>query len=136
MSLLAWWQIYRTNKMKLILQSGKEVYLEAYHCTPTYAGLLYGSPNKEINQDIIKHLKYPSEWGEKAYLVKKSDMFVSDNILKPVINCASLSSKPIDLDGDLLSRSEIIVIWFSDEQPDKTLREILVDVIGYFNLNR
>ena len=122
--------------MKIKLQSGKEVYVEAYNNCQTYAGLLYGSPNNEINKDIIKHLKYPSEWGEKAYLVKKSDMFVSDNILKPVINCASLSSKPIDLDGDLLSRSEIIVIWLSDEQPAKTLKEILVDGIGDFDWDR
>ena len=122
--------------MKILLQSGKEVYVEAYNNCQTYAGLLFGSPSKEINQDIISRLKYPSEWGEKAYLVKKSDMFVSDNILKPIINCAWLSSKPIDLDGETLSRSEIIVIWLSDEQIDNTLRKILVEGIGDFNWDR
>jgi hypothetical protein len=105
--------------MKIILQSGKEVFVEAYNNCQTYAGLLYGSPNNELNENIIKHLKYPSEWGEKVYIIKNFDMYVSDDILKPIINCASLSSKPIDLERETLSRSEIIVIWFSVEQPEK-----------------
>jgi hypothetical protein len=122
--------------MNLLLQSGKEVSLEAYHCTPTYAGLLFGNPTKKINENIINNLTYPIEWAKTICIVKETDMYVSDNILKPVINCAWLSSDAIDLIDEPLSRSNIIVIWLSDEQPDKPFRKILVDGIGDFDWNR
>ena len=121
--------------MNLILQSGKEVYLEAYHCTPTYAGLLFGNPDKKTNSTIIKNISYPNEWGKTVSIIKESCMYASDNILKPVINFAWLSSDAIDLIDDPLSRSNIIVIWLSDEQPDKPFIKILVDGIGDFDWN-
>lgn len=42
--------------MKIKLQTGKEVYMEAFHCTPCYAGLLAGVPTKSTNQELVKHL--------------------------------------------------------------------------------
>ena len=122
--------------MKLVLQSGKEVFLEAYHYTPTYAGLLYGNPNKETNNIIVKNICYPKEWCKTTCIIKETDMHVTDDVLKPVINCAWLSSEAIDLKDEPLSRSNIIVIWFSDEQPNKTFNEILVNGIGDFDWNR
>jgi hypothetical protein len=45
--------------MKIKLQTGKEVYLEAFHCTPTYAVLLVGSSTKETTENSSK--KFPKK---------------------------------------------------------------------------
>ena len=110
--------------------------MEAYHCTPTYAGLLFGSPNKETNENIIRNVSYPSDWGKTKCIIKETDLYVSDNVLKPIINCAWLSSEAIELKNETLCRSNIVVVWLSDEQPEKPFRKILVDGIGDFDWNR
>ena len=114
--------------MKIKLQSGKEVYLEAFHCTPIYAGLLVGSPTKESNHKLIKNLSYPKNWGTRECVLKKSDMYVSENILKPIINSVWLSSsEAIDKKSD---GSDLVIMFFSDENNDKTIQEIISKGVG------
>ncbi len=114
--------------MKIKLQSGKEVYIEAFHCTPIYAGLLVGSPTKESNDKLIKNLNYPKNWGTRKCVLKKSDMYVSENILKPIINSVWLSSSEVvDAKSD---GSDLVIMWFTDDQLDKTIQEIIIAGVG------
>ncbi len=120
--------------MKIKLESGKEVYLEAFHCTPTYAGLLEGSPTKEINDKLITQLSYPNDWGDRAFILKKSDRNVSENILKPIIYCTWLSSsEPIDDNKNQYDGSNLVLMWLGDEQYDKSIQEIIADGVGYLD---
>lgn len=119
--------------MKIKLQSGKAVYIEAFHCIPTYSGLLIGLPSKQTNEVLIKQITYPKEWGNKTYVLKKTDMYIAENILKPMINCALLTSEPTDIKGNHFDGSCVVAIWFNDEQFDKSLKEIIIKGLGYFD---
>lgn len=115
--------------MKIKLNSGTEVFVEAYHCTPTLAGVILYSPSAETNQNLVNHLHYPTDWGKRACIMKKSDMYADENRLKPVINSVWLSSstpiKDKKADG-----SDMVVMFFSEENLDKTIQEIIIDGVG------
>lgn len=117
--------------MKIKLNTGKEVYLEAFHCASTYAGLLVGSPTKESNEALIDHLSYPNEWGKKACVLKKSNMYFYENILKPISYSVWLSSsEPIGIKDKQSDGSALVILWFGEKQLDKSIQEIIVDGVG------
>lgn len=76
--------------MKLELIGGKTVTLEGFNMEPIYAGMLAGIPTEESNQLLIKSIKPPKKWGQRATLLKKSDLYASKDVLKPVIYSAWL----------------------------------------------
>lgn len=120
--------------MKLKLKTGKEVYMEAFHCIPTYAGLLVGTPTKESNETLIKHLNCPSNWGNRKCVMKKSDMYISENILKPILNSVWLSSsEPVDIKDKKSDGSELVLMWFGNEETDKSIQEIIINGVGLIN---
>ncbi len=57
--------------MKIKLNEGTEVYVEAFHCTPTFAGVIAYSPSESTNQNLVNHLKYPTNWGKRVCVMKK-----------------------------------------------------------------
>jgi len=117
--------------MKIKLNEGTEVFVEAFHCTPTLAGVIVYSPSESTNQNLINHLNYPSDWGNRVCVMKKSDMYASENILKPVINSVWLSSSEVIDDNDKISNgSDLVIMWFSDELQDKTIQEIIIAGVG------
>jgi hypothetical protein len=123
--------------MKIKLQSGKEVLVEAFHCTPTYAGLLAGSPTKESNEILIKQMSYPRDWGNRVSILKKSDRYVSENILKPIIYSVWLSSsETIDDNENVYDGSSLIVMWFGNEEPHKTILDIILEGVENINWNK
>ena len=123
--------------MKIKLQSGKEVYVEAFHSTPTYAGLLVGSPTKESNEILIKQISYPRDWGNRISILKKSDRFVSENILKPIIYSVWLSSSETIYDKEnQFDGCALIIMWFGNDDPSKTIHEIILDGVENINWNK
>jgi hypothetical protein len=114
--------------MKLEI-GGKKVLLEAFHCTNTYAGLILGSPTAESNQRLINHLNYPKDWGNRFCVMKKSDMYVNKNELKPKINSVWLSSS-IPVKDTKADGADLVIMWFSNEQLDKTIKEIITAGVG------
>ena len=123
--------------MKIKLQSGKEVYVEAFHCTPTYAGLLLGSPTKESNEKLLQNLSSPVQWGQRKTLLKKSDLYVSKDVLKPIIYSVWLSSsEPINNGGDEFDGSDIILIWLEGENLDMTIKDNIKYGIGLFDWDK
>jgi hypothetical protein len=110
--------------MKIKLNSGIEVFVEAYNYTPTFAGVIAYSPSESTNQNLINHLNYPKEWGNRKCIMKKSDMFASENILKPIINSVWLSSNK-SINDKNSDGSDLVVMFFSEENLDKTIQEII-----------
>ncbi len=121
--------------MKIKLQSGKKVLVEAFHLTATYGGLLVGSPTIQSNEILINHLSYPTGWGERPYILKKSDMYSDEkNVLKPIVYSVWLSSsETIDDNKNQFDGCALIVMWFGDDEPNKTMHDIILD--GVKNLD-
>lgn len=118
--------------MRIKLKSGIELKVEAYNCTETYAGLILGTPSNESNQRLINQLSYPKDWGERACIMKKSDMYATKNELKPIINSVWLSSsEPIDDKNSF--GADLVVMFFSDENLEMTIQEIILN--GVRNLH-
>jgi hypothetical protein len=118
--------------MKIKLNTGKTVSLEAFHQTQTYSGLLVGTPSKASNDILIEKINYPKDWGNQTCILNKSDLYVSENILKPIIYCAWLSAEPIENKNNQYDGSSVVVIWIGNEHLDKSIQEIIVDGIGNF----
>ena len=112
--------------MRINLNSGIELKVEAYNCTDTYAGLILGTPSDESNQRLINHLSYPKDWGGRECVTKKSDMYASEDILKPVINSVWLSSsEPIEDKNSF--GADLVVMFFSDENLEMTIQQIILN---------
>lgn len=63
--------------------------------------------------------------------MKKSDMYISENVLKPIINSVWLSSsEPVDVNDKKSDGSELVLMWFGDEQLDKSIQEIIIEGVG------
>ena len=123
--------------MKIKLQSGKEVYVEAFHCTPTYAGLILGSATKESNEKLLKQISSPVGWGQRKTLLKKSDLYVSKDVLKPIIYSVWLSSsEPINNQDNEFDGSDIILIWLEGENLDMTITDNIKYGLGLFDWDK
>lgn len=122
--------------MKIELIGGKTVLLEAFHMEPTYAGLLAGIPTAESNQRLIKNIKPPKNWGNRATLLKKSDLYTNKDVLKPIIYSAWLSAEPINDEKNKFDGSNLILIWLEDEHDDMTLKDLIVYGIGLFDWDK
>jgi hypothetical protein len=114
--------------MKIKLNSGIEVFVEAYHCTPTLAGVILYSPTENTNQNLVNHLNYPTDWGKRECIMKKSDMYADENRLKPVINSVWLSSSTPVKDTKA-NGADLVVMFFSGENEDLTIQEIILNGI-------
>ena len=121
--------------MKIKLNSGIELKVEAYHRTNTYAGLILGTPSSESNQRLINLLQYPKDWGDRVCIMKKSDMYASENILKPVINSVWLSSSEPIKDKNSFG-ADLVVMFFSDEYLDMTIQQIILYGVRDIELNK
>jgi hypothetical protein len=122
--------------MKLELIGGKIVLLEGFHMEPTYAGLLAGIPTAESNQRLLKSITSPKYWGNRATLLKKSDLYASKDVLKPVIYSAWLSSEPINDKDNKYDGSNLILIWLGDENKEMTLHDLIIYGIGLFDWDK
>ncbi|HQZ25180.1 MAG TPA: hypothetical protein PLD18_07750, partial [Flavobacterium sp.] len=82
------------ENLKIKLATGKIVTIEAFHFTKTYGGLI-GNPSKEINQEIIKNISYPKNWGQRRAVFDRKDWYLSSEVLKPIIYSAWLTAESI-----------------------------------------
>ena len=98
--------------MKIKLNSGIEVFVEAFHCTPTLSGVIVNKQSKSTNQNLINHLNYPKEWGERECIMKKRDIYDEDR-LKPVINSVWLSSS-VPIKDKKANGADLVVMFFSE----------------------
>ena len=122
--------------MKLDLIGGKTVLLEGFNMEPTYAGLLAGIPTAESNQRLLKRITSPKDWGNRATLLKKSDLYASKEVLKPVIYSAWLSAEPINDEKNKFDGSNLILIWLGDYFENMSVKEVIIFGIGLFDWDK
>ncbi|WP_395048862.1 hypothetical protein [Flavobacterium sp.] len=121
------------ENLKIKLATGKIITIEAFHFTKTYGGLLTGEPSKEINEEIIKNISYPKNWGQRRAVFDRKDWYLSNEVLKPITYSAWLMAESIDDKEKQYDGSSIIVIWIDDEPKGKDIEEIIVSGIGLFD---
>ena len=124
------------KSLKIKLASGKNVTLESFHITKTYAGLLAGEPTKEMNEKIIDNLNYPKNLGATKSYIEKSNMYLSEVILKPLVFSARLSAEPINDKEKQFDGSEINVIWLGESIKGKSIEELIVSGLGHFDWDK
>lgn len=116
--------------MIIKLATGKVVTIEAFHFTSTYGWMLIGKPSKEINEEIIKNISYPKNWGQRKAVLDRKNWYLSNDVLKPIVYSAWLTAESIDDKGKKYDGSSLIVTWIDDEPKDKTTKELIVSGIG------
>jgi hypothetical protein len=120
--------------MEKIKLGKREIAIERFHFSITYAGLIIGSPNKVINDKIISDYESSLNIGNRqsVFIVKDED-YITDEVLKPVIYSAWLDSDPVNDKENQYDGSWIVVSWFGEEQIEKSIKEIVEDRLVDFN---
>jgi hypothetical protein len=120
--------------MEKIKLGKREIAIERFHFSITYAGLIIGSPNKVINDKIISNYESSLNVGNRqsVFIVKDED-YITDEVLKPVIYSAWLDSDPVNDKENQYDGSWIVVSWFGEEQIEKSIKEIVEDRLVDFN---
>lgn len=118
--------------MKIELASGETVWLDAFHTTKTYGGLLEGRPTREINARILESALYTASrlWNALTpHLIPPLEEERADGLRLPeMINFALLGScTPVK--ASEYGGSTLVVIWFAPEQSDVPLSIIVSEAV-------
>jgi hypothetical protein len=116
--------------MEIKLKTGRIVKVEAFNMSKTYGGLLIGKPNEAINDSIIGLISYSKDWGNRKALLNKEDMYVSKDVLKPIIYSVWLTSDVVPEESETNDSSSIVLLWFGVESENKSIQDIIIDGIG------
>ena len=113
--------------MKIVLDSGREIFLDSICQSHTYGGLLCGYPDKDMNERIMKYVMETALEKmnpEVTYLVppplievEMDDVkeYYKDAIHIPYITCyAQFESSVIDKDDDS-NGSWLTIVWYQDD---------------------
>jgi hypothetical protein len=114
------WSAKEAEKRMLFLKldCGRQVSLDAFDYSRTYAGLLDGRPNAEMNAQIIERAITAREesWGKRVIHQIPPNVDLRDPehpILPPLLLRAWLvCHQPIN---SAFMGSELVVVWFADE---------------------
>jgi hypothetical protein len=101
------------NYREIKLANGKVVILERFKMEFIYDGILVGKPSKEINDRIISDAI--KEFKQNKVLVLMDDAFATEDLLKPIMITAGLTSLPIDDSEEMFDGSYLNIIWFSND---------------------
>lgn len=115
--------------MEIKLKTGRIIEVEAFNMSRTYGGVLVGEPNEAMNDSIIGLISYSKDWGNRKALLNKEDMYVSKNILKPIIYSVWLTSDVVPDESNINDASSLVLLWFGVESEDKSIRDIITDGI-------
>lgn len=116
--------------MEIKLQTGRIVEVEAFNMSRTYGGLLVGEPNEAMNDSIIGLISYSKDWGNRKALLNKENMYVSKNVLKPIIYSVWLTSSVVPEKSKISDASSLVLLWFGVESENKSIRDIIIDGIN------
>jgi hypothetical protein len=112
----------------LKLDCGREVSLDSFDYRRTYAGLLMGRPDAEINAEIIQGAitAHEKSWGERAVHLISPEVDLRDPdhpVLPPVLLRAWLVCyQPIN---PAFMGSELVVVWFAEECHAEPISEVI-----------
>ena len=101
------------------LNCGRSVYLSAFHYSRTYGGLLEGSPNEELNNEIIQHALSRMEWvwgKRKTHLI--APRVNTEDSERPSLPSTELTAwltcnEPVD---KRYMGSELVLVWYVDDK--------------------
>lgn len=119
--------------MEIKLLTGKTVKLDSLIMTSTYGGVLVGKPNKTMNDEIISFITHSNDWGNRKVLLKKKNRYSSKDVLKPIAYKVLLLSEPVSNDSKTGDASSIVLVWFGESHPEKSIHEIITEGIGEFD---
>lgn len=122
--------------MEIKLQTGRIVQVEAFCMSRTYGGLLVGEPNEAMNDGIIGLISYSKDWGNRKALLNKKDIYISKNVLKPIIYSAWLTSDVVPEESEINDSSTIVLLWFGEEPNNKSIHEIIKEEISNFDWDK
>lgn len=107
--------------------------VESFYMTATYAGLLIGEPNEEINKSIISDISHPRNFTNKKHVFEESNMYLASNVLKPNIYSVHLTGKPINDISEDFHGSQLIVSWFGDNALVDSIEAIITNGLKDFD---
>lgn len=120
------------GQMRLDLDCGRSVAVDALYYQETYLSLLEGVPNQEINARILERVRSEMVplWGERpVYVVPPAISLLNHEhpVLPAVRFTAWLTCyQPIK---EINAGSELVVVWFREECSDEPLEDIVYDAI-------
>lgn len=109
------------------LACGRVVHVAAFYVEQTYAGLLGGTPDKEINDGIIANALLSEEWGwRKTHLVEP--VIITSECGAPLLSAYTCKAWLVCDDpikkGD---GSELVVVWFAYVVFDHPLNAVVAN---------
>lgn len=114
------------------LDCGRQVWLDGFDYSRTYAGLLEGRPNAELNARILEDAVTRREavWGKRPIHLISPVIDNSDTdhpVLPPVLLRAWLvCSEPVNPE---FMGSELVVVWFCDECHGESIEEFVLRAV-------
>lgn len=123
--------------MEKIKLGNREVMVEKFQFSYTYAGLIFGRPNKAINEKIkSNHICSLNQKNCDAVFFTQDKDYISEDVLQPIIYTAFLESNSVNDEENEFDGSWIIVSWFGEEQINKSIKEIIEDGLSAFDWDK
>jgi len=114
--------------LKIVLSSGREIFLNSIHQSYTYEGLLLGHPNREMNDRYIRwNMESALEKmnATRAYLVspplieveidERVKQHYKDAIRMPYIVCYGQFESSVIKGDDANDSSWLTIVWYQEE---------------------
>lgn len=114
------------NYREIKLANGKIVTLERFKMEFIYDGILVGKPNKEMNDRIISDAI--KKFNQNKVLVLMDNAYTSEDLLKPIMITAELTSVPINDNEEIYDGSYLNVIWFSNDFKTSTIEKMIANL--------
>jgi len=114
------------NYREIKLADGKIVTLEKFKMEFIYDGILVGKPNKEINERLISDVIKKNN--PNKVLVLMDDAYVSEELLKPIMFTAELTSQPINDNEERFDGSYLNIIWFSNDFKTNSIDKMIANL--------
>ena len=114
------------NYREIKLANGKIVTLERFKMEFIYDGILVGKPNKEMNDRIISDAI--KEFNQNKVLVLLDNAYTSEDLLKPIMITAELTSQPINDSEEMFDGSYLNIIWFSNDFKTNSIDKMIANL--------
>ena len=114
------------NYREIKLANGKIVTLERFKMEFIYDGILVGKPNKEMNDRIISDAI--KEFKLNKVLVLLDNAYTSEDLLKPIMITAELTSQPINDTEEMFDGSYLNIIWFSNDFKTNSIDKMIANL--------
>jgi len=124
--------------MKIVLESGREVYLGSFTFQSTYGTFGFTQAentemNVSVNRRVFDDISCPLDWGKREVLKIKPDKVDFETKLKPTIYFVWLSSEPMN---PKYNGSGLAVAWLDDLPGRRSIEEIIERGVKHIDWNK